>query len=88
MSDVSSMYYNEEIFEELNKDTLAFCKGTTPVTVMGDFNGKAGLLNDIYQVEKDFLPVPLPKTKFGEVAVRQNSDKTENSPWEQNNQFL
>ena len=79
VSDVSSTYYNEEIFEELNKDTLAFCKSTTPVTIMGDFNGRTGLLNDIYQAEKDFLPVLLPKTKFGEVPVRQNSDRTENS---------
>ena len=26
VSDVSSTYFNEEIFEELNKDTLNFCK--------------------------------------------------------------
>ena len=58
---------------------LELCKITTPVAVMGDFKGRTGLLNDIYQVEKDFLPVPLPKAKFGEVHIRQNSDRTENS---------
>ena len=79
VSDVSSTYYNDEIFEELNKDTLAFCKTTTPIQVIGDFNGRTGLLNDIYQIEKNFLPVPQPEAKFGEVPIRHNSDTTEYS---------
>ena len=79
VSDVSSTYYNEEIFEDLNKDVLTFCKNTTPVQVIGDFNGRTGLLSDIYEEEKNFLPVPQPKAKFGEVPIRHNSDTTANS---------
>ena len=79
VSDVSSTYYNEEIFEELNKDTLNFCKDSTPVQVVGDFNGRTGLLKDIYEENGDFIPGPKGKTKFGDVPTRNNCDKTENS---------
>ena len=79
VSDVSSTYYNKEIFEELNKDVLEFCKNTTPVQVIGDFNGRTGLLNDLYQTEKDFIPVPQPKAKFENLPARQTYDTTENS---------
>ena len=53
VSDIWSTYYNEEIFEELNKDTLHFCKDSTPEQVIDDFNGRTGLLN-IYE-EKGFF---------------------------------
>ena len=79
VSDISSTNNNEGIFEELNKDTLHFCKDSTPEQVIGDFNGRTGLLKDIYEEKGIFLPGPKGKTRIGDVPTRKNCDKTENS---------
>ena len=79
VNDISSTYYNEDIFEELNNDVLNFCKDSTPIQIIGGFNGRTGLISEIQEEEKNFLPGPQFKAKFGDVPVRKNCDKTENS---------
>ena len=56
MSDITSTYDSEEIFEELKKDVTSFSKNNTAIQVVGDFNGRTGLLNDVYEEEKIFIP--------------------------------
>ena len=47
--------------------------------MIGDFNGRTGLLKDIYEEKGNFLPGPKGKTRFGDVPTSKNCDKTENS---------
>ena len=38
--------------------------------MIGDFNGRTGLLNDIYDEKGNFIPGPKGTTKFGDVSTR------------------
>ena len=80
INDVTSTYYDDEIFEELNKDMLTFCNDSTPVLLMGDLNSRTGVQNEIYtECDNDFLPNFPQKTKFCDVPPRKNCDKKEDS---------
>ena len=47
--DITSKYYDDSIFEELNRDILKFSDEGTPVLLMGDINARTGNLNDNYE---------------------------------------
>ena len=79
VNDITSTYYNEEIFEELENDIHNFSNDSTPILVMGDFNGRTGLLRDIFEEDKAFFPGPQLKTKFEDIPIRKNCDRIENS---------
>ena len=49
INDITSTYYDDNIFQELHTDILEFGSGGTPILFMGDFNGRTGTLDDIYR---------------------------------------
>ena len=71
-NDITSTYYNEEIFEELDNDIHNFSKDGTPILVMGDFNGRTGLLRDIFEDDKPFFPGPQKNSAFIDTPIRKN----------------
>ena len=86
INDITSTYYNDEIFEELNNDILNYCNDSNPVLIMGDLNSHTGHINDIYtEPEDNFTPnfsnlsnfsnVP----KFLNIPPRTNCDAKEDS---------
>ena len=75
ISDITSTYYKEEIFEELDKDVHNFSQDGTPILITGDFNRRTGVLTDNYK-DKVFCPGLQPTTKFSEAPIRKNSDKS------------
>ena len=79
INDITSTYYNEQIFEELDNDIHNFSKDGTPILVMGDFIGRTGLLRDIFEDDKPFFPGPQIKAAFIDTPIRKNCDGTENS---------
>ena len=40
INDIASTYYDDEIFEELNKDMITYCKESTPILLMRDLNSR------------------------------------------------
>ena len=57
INDITSTYYDDGIFEELNNDVLLFCNNSTPILLMDDLNGRTGLKNEVYkEVDDKFLP--------------------------------
>ena len=80
INDITSTYYDDEIFEELNNDVLTFCNGENPVLLMGDLNSRTGELNEIYvESENEFISNFPQKTTFLNVPPRKNCDKKEDS---------
>lgn len=49
INDITSSYYNENIFEELHGDMLMFCNNNRPIMLMGDLSGRTGAINDVYE---------------------------------------
>ena len=49
ISDITSTYYDESIFQELYTDVLNFSSENTPILFMGDFNGRTGELDKSYE---------------------------------------
>ena len=76
INDITSTYYNQDIFEELDNDIH---KDGTPILVMRDFNGRTGLLRDIFEDDKPFFPGPQIKAAFIDTSIRKNCDGTETS---------
>ena len=48
ISDITSTYYDESIFQELYTDVLNFSSENTPILFLGDFNGRTGELDESY----------------------------------------
>ena len=76
INDITSTYYNEEIFEELDNDIHNCSKDGTPI-VMGDFNGRTGLLRDIFEDDKPFFLGPQIKAAFIDTPIGKNCDGRE-----------
>ena len=80
INDITSTYYDDEIFEELNKDVLNFCNGSKPFLLMGDLNSRTGKQNEIFIECDDKFTPNIPKTnKFFNVPLRKNCDEKEDS---------
>ena len=80
INDITSTYYNDNIFEELNRDVLTFCNGNKPVLLMGDLNSRTGNLNEIYnEPDSKFLPNFPQDTKFVDLPKRRNCDEKEDT---------
>ena len=77
--DITSKYYDDSIFEELNRDILKFSDEGTPVLLMGDFNAQTGNLNDNYEDSAHGdKHIPIPNT-FTNIPNRSNCDNILNT---------
>ena len=76
--DITSTYYNDTIFEELDADILNFSRKNTHILFMGDFNGRTGNLNDNYEASKKIDNIPI-ANPFSELLKRYNCDSVINS---------
>ena len=77
--DITSVYYNDNIFEELSSDILKFTKENSPIMYIGDFNGRTGELDDNYKNSfQHDLYIPTPNL-FPDCPKRKNCDKITNS---------
>ena len=50
---ITSTYYRDTIFEELDADILKFSEMGTPILIMGDFNARTGNLDDKFEDYKN-----------------------------------
>ena len=62
--DISSTYYNNNIFDELHREMLTFCVGNQPVLLIGDLNGRPRSLNDINEDPGPTLCSPIQQNKL------------------------
>ena len=78
--DVTSTYYNDKIFDELQRDILTFCTDYKPVMLIGDLNGRTGSLNDLYEEPDTQFCSPITQRKLSlNVPIRINCDVLVNS---------
>ena len=78
--DVTSTYYNDKIFDELQRDILTFCTDDKPVMLIGDLNGRTGSLNDLYEEPDTQFCSPITQRKLSlNVPIRINCDVLVNS---------
>ena len=82
ISDITSTYYNETIFEELYADILRFIGEDIPILFTGDFNGRTGYKDDSFiengQGRTSENSIPIPNT-FVNLPKRRNCDSIINS---------
>ena len=77
--DITSTYYSDSIFEELESDILKFSRNGTPILMTGDFNARTGNLNDNYDDSGDINQnIPIFNT-FSNIPDRGNCDCVINS---------
>ena len=77
--DVTSTYYNDNIFDEMEADILKFGKAGTPIMFMGDLNARTGNLNDNYDEYGNVdLTIPI-SNPFSGIPNRKNCDSVINS---------
>ena len=79
INDITSTYYDDNIFQELYTDILNFNSENTPILFMGDFNGRTGDLNDSYREPlnmENVIPTP---NYFATGPKRRNCDEIVNS---------
>ena len=77
--DITSKYYDDNIFEELNRDILKFSDEGTTVLLMGDFNARTGNLNDNYEESAHGdQHIPISNT-FTNIPNRSNCDNILNT---------
>ena len=78
--DITSNYYSDEIFEELNNDILRFCTQNKNIMLTGDFTGRTGLLNDPFDNNDDHLHSQIQtKETPVNIPVRKHFDSFTNS---------
>ena len=70
INDITSTYYDDKIWDELNSGILKFVDQSTPMLLLGDFNGRVGNLDDRY-IDSTPLDqnVPTPKLDF-DIPIR------------------
>ena len=77
--DITSTYYNDNIFEELDRDILKFSGEGTPILFTGDFNARIGNLNENYEDSgHGDQHIPISNT-FSDIPNRNNCDCVINS---------
>ena len=79
INDITSTYYNDDIWEELYSGILKFASDSKSLLLTGDFNGRVGGLDDRY-IEHGPLNQRIPnQTPVIDIPIRKNIDKTVNS---------
>ena len=80
ISDITSTYYDEKIFEELYADILKYTDEKTPILFTGDFNGRTGERDDSYRenelINQEIISTP---NTFVNLPKRKNCDSIINS---------
>ena len=79
ISDITSTYFNDSIFEEFYSDILKYSNEGTPILFTGDFNGRTGETEDCFIDPKTWGDsIPTPNT-FVNLPKRKNCDSVVNS---------
>ena len=79
--DITSSYYDEKMFVELNSDILKFSGEGTPILYTGDFNARVGNVSDNYDDSRSGhidLCIPIGNS-FPDIPERSNCDSVINS---------
>ena len=77
--DVTSTYYNDSIFEELETDILRYSGRENPILMTGGFNARTGNLSENYDDSGDLEQnIPIINT-FANISSRNNCDLSINS---------